>query len=342
MSPAAPEAPVLALRGLTTEFGSRGGAFRVLDGVTLTVPRGRTLALVGESGSGKSVTGLSIMRLLRPPRARIVSGEILFRGRDGLARDLARLGEPAMRRLRGNDIAMIFQEPMTSLNPTQTVGWQIAEALRLHQPIPAAAARVHAVRLLRLVEIADAGRRVDLYPHQMSGGMRQRVMIAMALACGPSLLVGDEPTTALDVTVQAQVLRLLRRLQQELGMGILFITHDLGVVAEIADQVAVLYGGQVMESAPVETLFEAPRHPYTRGLMASLPLRAPAAPATDAGRRRLPVVRGSVVDLRAPPPGCRFAPRCDFTLAACEAATPAEAAGAPAHQARCLRWRELA
>ena len=340
---AAPAAPVLELRGLVTEFHTRSGAFRALNGVDLTVHRGQTVALVGGSGSGKSVTGLSIMRLLRPPLARITAGEILFRRRDGIVHDLARLDEASMRRLRGDEIAMIFQEPMTSLNPTSTIGSQIAEVLRLHRRISPAAAAAEAIRLLGLVEIADPAGRARWHAHQMSGGMRQRVMIAMALACEPALLVADEPTTALDVTVQAQILRLLRKLQDRLGLGVLFITHNLHVVAEIADRVEVMYGGQVVESAPVDTLFAAPRHPYTRGLIASLP----AADTTSVepghrGRRRLPVVRGTVVDPRAPPPGCRFAPRCDFAHAACELQVPGETEISPAHRVRCLRWAEIA
>ncbi|WP_419728128.1 ABC transporter ATP-binding protein [Lichenicola sp.] len=342
MSDAGPSAdrdiPVLAVRDLVTAFRTPRGEFRAVDGVNLTVARGETVALVGESGSGKSVTSMSIMRLLSAPAARIVSGRILFRGRSGLERDLAQLDARAMRALRGNEIAMIFQEPMTSLNPTGTIGTQIAEALRLHRPITRRAAMAEAVRLLGLVEIADAARRVESYPHQLSGGMRQRVMIAMALACGPSLLLADEPTTALDVTVQAQILRLLRSLQLELGMGVLFITHNMGVVAEIADRVSVMYGGQVIESAPVRALFDAPGHPYTRALMASLP-RMDAVPETH---RRLPMIRGSVVDPRRPPPGCRFAPRCDMVLPACEAAVPGEWTIGLAHRSRCLRWQELA
>ncbi|WP_239479406.1 ABC transporter ATP-binding protein [Lichenicola cladoniae] len=329
---------MLAVRDLVTAFYTPRGTFHAVDGVNLTVRRGQTVALVGESGSGKSVTCMSIMRLLAAPAARIVSGRILFRSRSGLECDLAQLDEHAMRALRGNEIAMIFQEPMTSLNPTGTIGTQIAEVLRLHRPISRRAAMAEAVRLLGLVEIADPARHVESYPHHLSGGMRQRVMIAMALACGPSLLLADEPTTALDVTVQAQILRLLRTLQQELGMGVLFITHNLGVVAEIADQVSVMYGGQVVETAPVRALFDAPGHPYTRALMASLP-RMDAVLATP---RRLPMIRGSMVDPHRPPPGCRFAPRCDMVLPACEAAVPDEYKIGIEHQSRCLRWQELA
>ncbi|NPD68950.1 ABC transporter ATP-binding protein [Lichenicola cladoniae] len=329
--------PVLAVRDLVTVFHTARGTFRALDGVNLTVPRGRTVALVGESGSGKSVTSMSIMRLLNRPSAEIISGQILFRGRSGRERDLVQLDERSMRSLRGNEIAMIFQEPMTSLNPTGTIGEQISEALRLHRRISRRLAAAEAVRLLGLVEISDPARRVDSYPHHLSGGMRQRVMIAMALACGPSLLLADEPTTALDVTVQAQILQLLRTLQAELGMGVLFITHNMGVVAEIADRVSVMYGGQVIESAPSQSLFDAPGHPYTRALMASLPRMDEVL----APHRRLPTIRGNVVDPRSPPPGCRFAPRCDLTLPACEAAVPEERRIDIGHQSRCLRWQEL-
>lgn len=337
MTDANEDEPVLAVRDLVTVFHTARGPFRAVDGVNLTVPRGRTVALVGESGSGKSVTSMSIMRLLNGPMAEITSGQILFRGRSGLERDLVKLDENSMRALRGNEIAMIFQEPMTSLNPTGTVGEQISEALRLHRRISRRLAAAEAVRLLGLVEISDPARRVDSYPHQLSGGMRQRVMIAMALACGPSLLLADEPTTALDVTVQAQILRLIRTLQIELGMGVLFITHNMGVVAEIADRVSVMYGGQIIESAPARTLFDAPGHPYTRALMASLP----RMDAVLASRRRLPTIRGTVVDPRSPPPGCRFAPRCDMALPACDAAVPEERQIGLAHRSRCLRWQDL-
>ncbi len=327
----------LSLRGLVTEFATKGGAFRAVNGVDLTVCRGETVALVGESGSGKSVTIMSVMRLLRPPIARIAAGEILFRGRDGAVRDLATLSERQMRAVRGDEIGMIFQEPMTSLNPVQTVGHQIAEAIRLHRPIGMRDALAEAVKLLKLVQIADAARRAEAYPHHMSGGMRQRVMIAMALACRPVLLLADEPTTALDVTVQAQILRLIRDLQDELGMGVLFITHNLGVVAEIADRVAVMYGGQIIEAAPVGELFDRPRHPYTRALLESLP----DATAPHEPHRRLAVVPGQVVDPRHPPPGCRFAPRCRYVVDACQAGVPDEIVAAPDHRVRCLRAGEI-
>jgi oligopeptide/dipeptide ABC transporter ATP-binding protein len=327
--------PVLSLRDLAVEFAIPGNAFRAVDGVTLDVFRGRTVALVGESGSGKSVTIQSVMRLLKSP-ARIAAGEILFRGRDGRRRDLARLDEREMRAIRGNDIGLIFQEPMTSLNPLLKVGVQIAQAIRLHRPVSAREAKSEAVQLLRQVEIGDAAERAAQYPHQLSGGMRQRVMIAMALACRPMLLLADEPTTALDVTVQAQILRLLRSLQEQLGMGVLFVTHNLGVVAEIADEVAVMYGGQIVESAPVENLFDRPLHPYTRALLASLP----DADAPHRPQRRLAVMPGQVVDPRHMPPGCRFEPRCALAIGACRASPPAIARAAAARTVRCSRWSD--
>jgi oligopeptide/dipeptide ABC transporter ATP-binding protein len=326
---------VLALRGLAVEFATHSGTFRAVDGVTLDVQRGRTVALVGESGSGKSVTIQSVMRLLKPS-ARIAAGEILFRGRDGQCRDLAQLDERAMRKLRGDQIGLIFQEPMTCLNPLLSVGRQIAQAVRLHRPVSAREAAAEAVSLLRQVEISDAAARAAQYPHQLSGGMRQRVMIAMALSCRPVLLLADEPTTALDVTVQAQILRLLRSLQDQLHMGILFVTHNLGVVAEIADQVEVMYGGQIIESAPVEQLFDQPLHPYTRALLASLP----NADAPHRARQRLAVMPGQVVDPRHPPPGCRFEPRCGLALGECRALPPAVQEAAARHSVRCLRWSE--
>jgi oligopeptide/dipeptide ABC transporter ATP-binding protein len=328
--------PVLTLRRLAVEFTTPSARFRAVDGVNLDVEHGRTLALVGESGSGKSVTTLSILRLLRPPLARLVAGEILFRGRDGRIRDLAQLDERQMRRVRGDEIGLIFQEPMTSLNPVMTVGAQIAQAIRLHRAVSKRAAAAEAQSLLRLVEIDEAARRAADYPHQLSGGMRQRVMIAMAIACRPVLLLADEPTTALDVTVQAQILRLIRRLQREFGMGVLFITHNLGVVAEIADHVAVMYGGQIVESAPVARLFDSPRHPYTRALLGSLP----DAAAPHRPHQRLRVVPGQVVDPRQPPPGCRFEPRCAHAADECRRSRPEVVAADAAHEVRCLRWND--
>ena len=325
---------VLSLRGLAVEFATRDKPFRAVDGVTLDVLRGRTIALVGESGSGKSVTIQSVMRLLKPP-ARIAAGEILFRGRDGERRDLALLDERHMRRIRGNEIGLIFQEPMTSLNPLLKVGVQIAQAVRLHRRASAREAAAEALRLLRQVEIGDAAARAAQYPHQLSGGMRQRVMIAMALACRPVLLLADEPTTALDVTVQAQILHLLRSLQEQLGMGILFVTHNLGVVAEIADQVAVMYGGQIVESAPVGRLFDRPLHPYTRALLASRPDADAHQP-----RRRFPANPGEAGDPRCLPPGCRFEPRCALARSDCRSSPPALETAAAGHGVRCVRWSQ--
>jgi oligopeptide/dipeptide ABC transporter ATP-binding protein len=339
-SPAAAPGPLLDIRGLVTEFRSEGGSIRAVDGVDLSIDAGQTVALVGESGSGKSVTSLSVMRLIRAPQGRIAAGEIRFRGRDGAVRDLAALDETAMSAIRGNEISMIFQEPMTSLNPAHSVGHQIAEAIRLHGKLDRATAWRRAIEMLSLVEIPEAGRRAQSYPHQLSGGTRQRVMIAMALACRPALLIADEPTTALDVTVQAQILELMRRLQHEIGMGILFITHNLGLVAEVADRVEVMYGGRVVERADVASLFAAPRHPYTRGLLASLPVIDHAL-RRRTGRQRLRAIRGSVVDPRRPPPGCAFAPRCDLALEACRAAVPAMEAVSLEQASRCIRWREM-
>jgi oligopeptide/dipeptide ABC transporter ATP-binding protein len=339
-NPAAAPGPLLEIRGLVTEFRSEGGSIRAVDGVDLSIDAGQTVALVGESGSGKSVTSLSVMRLVRAPHGRIAAGEIRFRGRDGVTRDLAALDETAMSSIRGNEISMIFQEPMTSLNPAHSVGHQIAEAIRLHRRVDRGAAWRRAIEMLSLVEIPEAGRRAESYPHQLSGGTRQRVMIAMALACRPALLIADEPTTALDVTVQAQILELMRRLQGEIGMGILFITHNLGLVAEVADRVEVMYGGRVVERADVESLFAAPRHPYTRGLLASLPVIDHAL-RRRTGRQRLRAIRGSVVDPRRPPPGCAFAPRCDLALEACRAAVPTMEAISPQQASRCIRWREM-
>ncbi|MCY1745421.1 ABC transporter ATP-binding protein [Ensifer sp. SL37] len=332
--------PLLEIRNLVTEFRTESGIVQAVKGVDLKIEQGQTVAVVGESGSGKSVTSLSVMRLIPPAIGGIASGEILFRGRDGVVRDLAQLPEKNMRGVRGNEISMIFQEPMTSLNPTQKVGTQVAEAALLHQGLTRSQAWKLAIEMLMLVEIPEPARRADIYPHQMSGGMRQRVMIAMALACNPALLIADEPTTALDVTVQLQILELMRRLQREIGMGILFITHNLGVVAEIADRVAVMYGGRIVESADVNELFDRPSHPYTKGLLASMPQVDHAARA--AGQvARLKAIPGSVVDPRNPPTGCDFNPRCHWALDACRAAVPPVFMVSPDHGARCLRWSEM-
>jgi peptide/nickel transport system ATP-binding protein len=295
--------PLLSVRDLTTAFHTEAGVLRAVDEVSFDVPAGRTLAVVGESGCGKSVTALSVMRLVPIPPGEIQGGRIDFSGKN-----LLELPEREMRAVRGDRISMIFQEPMTSLNPVYTVGSQIAEAIRIHKPASRRQARERAVEMLQLVGIPSPAERVDAYPHQLSGGMRQRVMIAMALSCDPELLIADEPTTALDVTIQAQILDLLRRLQSELEMSILFITHDLGVVAEFAQQVVVMYAARVVETASVEQIFADPLHPYTRGLLASVP---PLDVSKLAGKpRRLPTIEGMVPDLRRLPPGCRFADRC--------------------------------
>ncbi len=303
-SAAAPE-PILQVENLRTYFHTDAGLARAVDGVSFHVNPGETLGIVGESGSGKSVTSLSVMRLIPRPPGRIEPGSrILFRGADGVE-DLAAASEARMRHIRGNDIAMIFQEPMTSLNPVFTVGAQIIESLRLHQKLNKRDARDRAIEMLRLVGIPIPEQRVDEYPHQLSGGMRQRVMIAMALACDPKLLIADEPTTALDVTIQAQILELLNRLQEELGMSIILITHDLGVVAETCDRVIVMYGGQVFEEGPVDDVFHDPQNPYTEGLLRSIP-------RLGQGGGRLAVIPGLVPSPTAWPAGCRFHARCPY------------------------------
>jgi peptide/nickel transport system ATP-binding protein/oligopeptide transport system ATP-binding protein len=317
--------PLLSIRGLRTEFRQPGGTpFAAVDGVDLDVPRGRTLGIVGESGCGKSVLSLSVMRLVPRP-GRIAAGQVLLEGRD-----LLTLPDDAMRQVRGGQVAMIFQEPMTSLNPVHPIGAQITEAMRAHDPRAGAAAlRERAIAALERVRIPAPQHRFDEYPHQLSGGMRQRVMIAMALACQPRLLIADEPTTALDVTVQAQILDLLRDLQAETGMSIILITHDLGVVAEMADEVAVMYAGRVVERAPARALFEDPQHPYTLGLLGSVP-------RLDEDRSRLLAIEGVVPPPFALPRGCRFNPRCPFAVEACRVAPPALAEVSPGHLAACI------
>jgi peptide/nickel transport system ATP-binding protein len=307
---------------------------RAVVGVSLQVGEGETLAVVGESGCGKSVTSLSILRLIASPPGRIVSGAIRFEGRDLLA-----LSEDEMRAIRGNEISMIFQEPMTSLNPVLTIGRQIGEALRLHQGLDGRAARRRAVEMLRLVHIPEAERRIGQYPHELSGGMRQRVMIAMALACNPKLLIADEPTTALDVTIQAQILDLMRELKSKTGAAIVLITHDLGVVAEMAQRVVVMYAGRKVEEAPVRELFRRPRHPYTAGLLASVP-RLGSSLEGDAPR--LEEIRGTVPSLREEIPGCPFAPRCSYATEVCGRVMPRFEAKAPAHFAACHHSDRLA
>ena len=323
-------APLLRVRDLVTSFRTDTGAFRAVDGVSFEVPGASTVALVGESGCGKSVTALSILRLVASPPGTIESGAVELEGRD-----LLRLTEREIRAVRGNVVSMIFQEPMTSLNPVYRVGWQIAEPLRLHQKKSRRDARARAVELLRLVGIPEPDTTVDAYPHQLSGGQRQRVMIAMALGCEPRLLLADEPTTALDVTIQAQILELLRGLQQRMAMSILLITHDLGVVAENATHVVVMYAGKVVENSPVRELFATPMHPYTRGLLESIP-----RPGRQDGKR-LRTIEGVVPDLRRLPPGCRFADRCVLRIERCTREEPVLEEVAPSHLSACFRAREV-
>ena len=316
--------PLLELRGLAVDFATDDGTVHAVDGLDLALGRGRTLGLVGESGCGKSVTSLAIMGLL-PPENSKVRGEIVFEGRD-----LLTIEPHLMRDLRGARLAMIFQEPMTSLNPAYTIGDQIVEAIQRHQGLDAAAARSRAIDMLKLVRIPSPEKRVDDYPHKLSGGMRQRAMIAMALACGPQLLIADEPTTALDVTIQAQILDLMRGLRRDTGTAIVLITHDLGVVAEMADDVAVMYAGQIVERAAVRDLFARPEHPYTVGLLGSIP-------RLDEKRERLPSIEGRVPDMSRPPPGCRFAARCPFVEPECRTTAPVLVEVAPGHLSRCRR-----
>ncbi|MEJ1975793.1 MAG: ABC transporter ATP-binding protein [Acetobacteraceae bacterium] len=332
-------AELLRVEDLRTSFFSEEGESRAVGGVSFVVRRGETLALVGESGSGKSVTSLSIMRLFPSPPGRITGGRMLFCSRDGAVHDLAQASERAMRRLRGAEIGMIFQEPMTSLNPLLPVGEQVAEGLRAHAGLGRRAAAQRAVELLGRVGIAAPERRALDFPHHLSGGMRQRVMIAVALACAPLLLIADEPTTALDVTIQGQILALMRGLRDEFGMGMLFITHDLGVVAEIADRVAVMYAGRIVEEGAVAALFAHPRHPYTRALLRSLPRLDRSG---GAGADALEAIGGQVPSPADLPPGCAFAPRCGFALAGCTAAMPPLELAPDGRAVRCLRWREIA
>jgi peptide/nickel transport system ATP-binding protein len=305
-------APLISVVDLVTAFHTDEGVVRAVDGVSWDLPDKGTLGVVGESGCGKSVMSLSLMRLL-PETGVIERGKILFE-----KKDLAKLPDRDMRSLRGNRMSMIFQEPMTSLNPVHRVGQQIGEAVRLHRKASRKEARERAIEMLELVGIPAPKERVDAYPHELSGGMRQRVMIAMALACEPRVLIADEPTTALDVTIQAQILELLGKLQDEMGMSILFITHDLGVVAELTDRVIVMYAGKIVEKAPTRDLFAEPLHPYTRGLLASIP----AHDAKHIGRKRLPTIAGMVPDLRRLPRGCRFQDRCPLVMPKCREAEP--------------------
>ncbi|MFZ6764665.1 ABC transporter ATP-binding protein [Pseudoroseomonas sp. WGS1072] len=330
---------VLDVRGLNISFHTRRGILPAVRDLSFRLGEGETLALVGESGSGKSITSLGILRLTPPAPFCRIGGRVLLRDRNRSVHDLTALSEDGMRGLRGRVAAMIFQEPMTSLNPVHSIGDQISEAVRQHLGLGRRAALERAVELLDMVGIPAPRQRLSAYPHQLSGGMRQRAMIAMALSCEPSLLIADEPTTALDVTIQAQILELLRRLQEKTRMGVIFITHNLGVVAEIADRVMVMYAGRVVEQADVVPLFKTPRMPYTRGLLRSVPR------LDLAGRRagELAAIPGNVPDALYLPPGCAFAPRCDYALSGvCDVAVPdLEAAGA-GHFVRCARWHELA
>ena len=318
---------LLEIRGLKTHFKTDDGWLHAVDGVDMRVDAGETLGVVGESGCGKSVTAKTVMKLIDMPPGRIVAGQVLWQGRD-----LVPLPPQEMRKIRAKEIAIIFQEPMTSLNPVYTVGEQIAESVRMHEGLSRKDAMDRAVEMLRLVRIPTAEQRVRDYPHQFSGGMRQRVMIAIALACNPKLLIADEPTTALDVTIQAQILDLIGELKARLGMAVMLITHAMGVVAETAQRVVVMYAGQVVEEAPVGELFAHPRHPYTQGLIRSIPRIDLAA----THKQRLEAIAGTVPRLVAPPEGCRFAPRCRHAMPACTAATPLLRTVAPAHQVACI------
>jgi oligopeptide/dipeptide ABC transporter ATP-binding protein len=315
---------LIQVKNLQTSFFTPEGEVRAIDGVSFEIAESQTLGLVGESGCGKSVTSLSIMRLIASPPGKIVGGEILYRGRD-----LLKLNNEEMRKIRGNEISMIFQEPMTSLNPVFTVGNQIGEAIRLHQGLGKKETRAKTIEMLRLVKIADPESRVDNYPHQMSGGMRQRVMIAMALSCNPSLLIADEPTTALDVTIQAQILELIKELQQKMGMALLLITHDLGVVAERADEVAIMYAGKIVERANSQAIFARPFHPYTVGLLNSLPGTG------GKKKKRLDAIPGVVPSPLGLPSGCRFRDRCPNAQPLCAETEPQLIELEPGHTVAC-------
>jgi len=319
---------ILEVEKLRTSFFTESGAVHAVDNVSFSVNKGEALALVGESGCGKSVTAMSIMRLVAPP-GRITGGAVRFKGKD-----LASLSEREMRKVRGNDIAMVFQEPMTSLNPVFRIGAQVAEAIRIHKKVSKREAWKMAGDMLNLVSIPDPIKRLQDYPHQLSGGMRQRVMIAMALSCDPELLIADEPTTALDVTIQAQIMELLANLQQKLGLAILLITHDLGVVAEFCERVVVMYTGRVVEEATVRDLFANPAHPYTRGLLASLP-------SVSTGDR-LPTIKGMVPSISKLPQGCKFNPRCPDVMEICYGNEPALMSVGEGHTARCYLHGDLA
>lgn len=307
---------ILEVKNLKTSFFTEDGEVKAVDDVSFNVYKGKTIGIVGESGCGKSVTSLSIMRLIPNPPGRIVGGEILYGGKD-----LLKLSPAEMRAIRGNEISMIFQEPMTSLNPVFTIGNQVCEAISLHQDLSRSETRNKAIEMLKLVGIPSAEKRIDDYPHQLSGGMRQRVMIAMALSCNPNILIADEPTTALDVTIQAQILDLLRDLQQKVGMALILITHDLGVVAEVADEVVVMYAGRVVEQGGVNEIFANPKMPYTKGLLNSIPTLS-KDPTGKIKKKRLEMIPGIVPNLLHLPQGCRFQERCSYIIDACKVAEP--------------------
>jgi oligopeptide transport system ATP-binding protein len=322
--------PLLEVKNLQTQFFTQDGVVKAVDDVSFYVMPGETLGVVGESGSGKSITGLSIMRLIPNPPGRIVNGEVIFNGKD-----IIKMSEEQVRAIRGNDIAMIFQDPMTSLNPVLTINRQISESLQLHMGMNKSQARARSVELLEMVGIPNATERVDQYPHQFSGGMRQRVMIAMALSCNPKLLIADEPTTALDVTIQAQILDLMRTLQSETGTGVIMITHSMGVVAGMADRVQVMYAGHIVETASTTEIFANPRHPYTVGLMKSIP-------RLDArSKEKLQPIRGLPPDLIDLPDMCPFVPRCNYARDKCEQKNPPLLEVAPGHLSACWFWEEV-
>ncbi len=323
-------ATLLEVKELRTEFHTQDGVVHAVNGVSFTLDEGETLGLVGESGCGKSVSMLSVMRLIPMPPGKIVSGQVLFQGRD-----LLRVDDEEIRSVRGNKIAMVFQDPMTSLNPVLTINTQISEALELHQGMTKEQARKRSIELLQMVGIPEAERRVDDYPHQFSGGMRQRAMIAMALSCSPQLLIADEPTTALDVTIQAQIIDIVKRLKRELGMAVVWITHDLGVIAGIADRINVMYAGFIVESAHVKEIFANPLHPYTLGLLGSIP-RLDAAL-----KSKLTPIEGLPPDLIALPKGCPFYDRCHYRTERCENENPPLELGAVRHSVACWNWQDV-
>ena len=331
--------PALSVQSLRVTFGTNQGTLTAVEDIGVNIAPGKTLALVGESGSGKSVTSLAIIRLLAG-RGRIAEGSIALRGKDGTVKDLAQMAEPELEAIRGNDLGMVFQEPMTSLNPVLTVGEQIAEPIRIHMGLSRSDAMLRAIDMLDRVGIPAPAARARQYPHEFSGGMRQRVTIAIALACDPVLLLADEPTTALDVTVQMQILNLLRKLQAEQGMAMLFVTHNLGVVAEIAHDVAVMYAGQIVEQGSVREVLKSPRHPYTRGLLACVPQLGSASALKNSGRQ-LFSIPGMVPSLRDMPKGCRFAARCPHAQPKCTVDTPEPVLTDTGNRVRCIRWNEI-